>query len=122
MYPAPLARLIQELSKLPGIGEKSAARLAFHLLKGNKDDVFRLSDTIARLRQEMALCQRCFGFSEAKSPDDDRALCEICRKHDREQGRGNCMSHGSLHFHKVHLQLYFFFGIAKPPDCFEKEL
>ena len=64
MYPAPLARLIQGLSKLPGIGEKSAARLAFHMLKGNKEDVFRLSESIGRLRQEMGLCQRCFGFSE----------------------------------------------------------
>ena len=87
MYPAPLARLIQELSKLPGIGEKSAARLAFHMLKGNKDDVFRLSDTIGRLRQEIGLCQRCFGFSEAKGQDGEGATCEICRKHDREQDK-----------------------------------
>jgi recombinational DNA repair protein RecR len=58
MYPAPLARLIQELSKLPGIGEKSAARLAFHMLKGKRDDVFRLADSIGRLRQEMGLCDR----------------------------------------------------------------
>ena len=42
-YPAPLARLVQELSKLPGIGEKTAARLAFHMLKGKKDDVFNLA-------------------------------------------------------------------------------
>ncbi len=84
MYPAPLARLIQELSKLPGIGEKSAARLAFHLLKGKKDDVFRLSESIGRLRQEIGLCQRCFGFSEVKAQDEDGALCDICRKFDRE--------------------------------------
>ncbi|HSK31320.1 MAG TPA: recombination protein RecR, partial [Candidatus Limnocylindria bacterium] len=63
MYPAPLARLIQEMSKLPGIGEKTAARLAFHLLKGKKEDVFQLADSIGRLRQEMGLCNRCFGFS-----------------------------------------------------------
>lgn len=87
MYPAPLARLIQELSKLPGIGEKSAARLAFHMLKGKKDDVFRLSESIGRLRQEMGLCHRCFGFSEVKAPDDDHALCEICRNFDREKDK-----------------------------------
>lgn len=87
MYPAPLARLIQELSKLPGIGEKSAARLAFHMLKGNKDDVFRLSESIGRLRQEMGLCQRCFGFSEVKVANDDVTLCEICRNFDREQDK-----------------------------------
>lgn len=87
MYPAPLARLIQELSRLPGIGEKSAARLAFHLLKGNKDDVFRLSESIGKLRQEMGLCQRCFGFSEVKAQDEDLNLCEICRSLKRENDK-----------------------------------
>jgi recombination protein RecR len=89
MYPAPLARLIQELSRLPGIGEKSAARLAFHLLKGNKDDVFRLSESIGKLRQEMGLCRRCFGFSEVKAHDEDGdgALCEICRSVKRENDK-----------------------------------
>jgi recombination protein RecR len=84
LYPAPLARLVQELSKLPGIGEKSAARLAFHMLRGNKDDVLRLADSIARLRQEMGLCRRCFGFSEVTPDSEDGALCGICRNFDRE--------------------------------------
>ncbi len=89
MYPAPLARLIQELSKLPGIGEKSAARLAFHMLKGTKDDVFRLSESIGKLRQEMGLCRLCFGFSEVKADNgaDDAALCDICRNFDREKDK-----------------------------------
>ena len=86
-YPAPLARVIQELSKLPGIGEKSAARLAFHMLKGNKEDVFRLSESIGKLRQEIGLCQRCFGFSEVKAADEDGALCEICRNFKREKDK-----------------------------------
>jgi recombination protein RecR len=84
LYPAPLARVVQELSKLPGIGEKSAARLAFHMLKGNKDDVLRLADSIARLRQEMGLCRRCFGFSEVTPDSEDGALCGICRNFERE--------------------------------------
>ena len=84
-YPAPLGRLIQELSKLPGIGEKSAARLAFHLLKTKKEDVFRLSESIGKLRQEMGLCRCCFGFSEVKSREDDEALCEICGNFEREK-------------------------------------
>jgi recombination protein RecR len=84
-YPPPLARLIQELSKLPGIGEKSAARLAFHLLKGQKDDVARLADSIGRLRQEMGLCASCFGFSEVNALLDDGALCAICRDPKREE-------------------------------------
>jgi len=88
-YPAPLARLIQELSKLPGIGEKSAARLAFHMLKGTKDDVFRLSESIGKLRQEIGLCRLCFGFSEVKADNDtnDAALCDICRSFDREKDK-----------------------------------
>jgi recombination protein RecR len=84
LYPAPLSRVVQELSKLPGIGEKTAARLAFYMLKGNKDDVMRLADSIAKLRQEMGLCRRCFGFSEVTPQDDDGALCAICRSVGRE--------------------------------------
>src|SRR6185437_8504651 len=84
LYPAPLARLIEELSRLPGIGEKTAARLAFHMLKGNKDDVLRLADSITRLRREMGLCRRCFGFSEVTPDNQDGALCGICRSFERE--------------------------------------
>lgn len=83
-YPAPLARLVQELSKLPGIGEKSAARLAFHMLKGNRDDIMRLAESIGKLRQEMGLCRCCFGFSEVSADNADGALCEICRNAERE--------------------------------------
>ena len=85
MYPTPLARLVQELSKLPGIGEKTAARLAFHLLKAKKDDVSRLADSIGKLRQEMGLCRRCFGFSEANPQNEDGALCDICRNPERAE-------------------------------------
>lgn len=87
LYPAPLARLVQELSRLPGIGEKSAARLAFHMLKNNKDDVLRLADSIARLRQEMGLCRLCFGFSEVSAENHDGALCGVCRSHEREMDK-----------------------------------
>jgi len=84
MYPAPLARLIQELSRLPGIGEKSAARLAFYMLKGKKDDIFRLAESIAKLRQEMGLCQRCFGFSEVNPHEHDGAQCGVCSNPKRQ--------------------------------------
>jgi len=87
MYPAPLARLIQELSKLPGVGEKSAARLAFHMLKGKRDDVFRLAESIGRLRQEMGLCDRCFGFSEVQAQKEDGTQCDVCRNSDREDDK-----------------------------------
>ena len=87
MYPAPLARLIQEMSKLPGIGEKTAARLAFHMLKGEKEDVFRLADSIGKLRQQMGLCDRCFGFSEINPQNGDGSLCEVCRNPKREEDK-----------------------------------
>jgi recombination protein RecR len=83
MYPAPLARLVQELSKLPGIGEKTAARLAFHMLKAKKDDVLSLAESIGKLRQEMGLCCRCFGFSEVNPQNENEALCDICRNPER---------------------------------------
>jgi recombination protein RecR len=82
-YPAPLSRLIQEFSKLPGIGEKTAARLAFHLLKGKREDVISLAESIARLRQAIGLCRQCFGFSELDSRSDDGTLCTICRNPER---------------------------------------
>jgi recombination protein RecR len=84
-YPAPLARLVQELSKLPGIGEKTAARLAFHMLKGKKDDVFNLADSIGKLRKEMGLCRTCFGFTEVDPQSGETTVCMICRNPEREQ-------------------------------------
>jgi len=86
-YPAPLARLIQELSKLPGIGEKSAARLAFHLLKGNLDDVASLADSIGKLREQIGLCPQCFGFSELVAQNGDSPLCSVCCNLQREQDK-----------------------------------
>ncbi|HEX2261122.1 MAG TPA: recombination mediator RecR [Candidatus Binatia bacterium] len=82
-YPAPLARLIQELSKLPGIGEKTAARLAFHLLKGKREDAMSLADSIGKLRQAIGLCRQCFGFSEVNPQSDDGTLCTVCRNPER---------------------------------------
>jgi recombination protein RecR len=87
MYPAPLARVIQELSKLPGIGEKTAARLAFHMLKGKKEDVFSLADSLGKLRKEMGLCRNCFGFSEVEPLNGEAALCAICQSPGREQDK-----------------------------------
>jgi recombination protein RecR len=87
LYPAPLARLVQELSKLPGIGEKTAARLAFYMLKAKRDEILCLAESIGKLRQEMGLCQRCFGFSEVTAQNEDGALCEVCRNPERERDK-----------------------------------
>jgi recombination protein RecR len=86
-YPSPLARVIQELSRLPGIGEKTAARLAFHMLKGKKEDVFNLAESIGKLRQEIGLCRTCFGFSEVNPLNGEASLCGICSNMKREQDK-----------------------------------
>lgn len=66
-----LTALVHELSKLPGIGEKSATRLAFHLLNADADRVKRLTDALLRAKERIRLCSRCYTYTE-----DD--LCEIC--------------------------------------------
>jgi recombination protein RecR len=71
-YAHPLRRLITELSRLPGIGEKTAARIAFHILSCSKEQVLDLAQAIARVKEEITLCTSCFTFT-----DDDP--CRICR-------------------------------------------
>src|SRR5688572_1627993 len=70
-YPAPLARLIDELQRLPGIGPKSAQRIAFHLLKGTRADAERLSQAVGELLGAIRLCSRCNAFT-------DREVCATC--------------------------------------------
>jgi recombination protein RecR len=66
-----LSTLVHELSKLPGIGEKSATRLAFHLLNADADRVKRLTEALTRAKEKIRLCTRCYTYTE-------EALCEIC--------------------------------------------
>ena len=77
--PAPIARLVAALRRLPGIGEKSATRLAFHLLGAPEAQVQELASAIARLRQEIVLCAECFDLS-------DSSPCAICRDPERDAG------------------------------------
>ena len=72
MFEAPIQRLIDELARLPGIGQKSAQRLAFHLLHVEAADAERLGSAIMRLRKEIRLCSRCFNVTGAEE-------CSICR-------------------------------------------
>lgn len=71
-YAHPLRRLITELSRLPGIGEKTAARIAFHILSCSKEQALDLAQAIARVKEEITLCTSCFTFT------DDNP-CRICR-------------------------------------------
>jgi recombination protein RecR len=73
----PIERLVASLKRLPGIGEKSATRLAFHLLGAPEANVAELADAISRLKREIVLCERCFDLTET-SP------CRICRDERRD--------------------------------------
>ncbi len=74
------ARLEAELSKLPGIGRKTAARLAFHLLRTSQQDVEALAAALLEMRRKVCFCQRCFHIAEEE-------LCQICSNPVREQQR-----------------------------------
>jgi recombination protein RecR len=73
----PIERLVASLKRLPGIGEKSATRLAFHLLGAPDAHVQELAETIGRLKQEIVLCEQCFDLT-------DTSPCEICRDSRRD--------------------------------------
>ena len=72
MYEGPIQDLIEELGRLPGIGPKSAQRLAFHLLTIEPADAERLARTIIAVKEKVRFCTRCFNVSEQEE-------CRICR-------------------------------------------
>ncbi|MHB8438720.1 MAG: recombination mediator RecR [Acidimicrobiales bacterium] len=72
MYGGPLQSLVDELGRLPGIGPKSAQRIAFHLLKVAPEDALRLADAIVAMKERVTLCPQCFNVAEGD-------LCDICR-------------------------------------------
>jgi recombination protein RecR len=74
------ARLESELGKLPGIGSKTAARLAFHLLRTSQQDVEALSEALLEMRRKVHFCRRCFHVAE-------NDLCQICANPVREKQR-----------------------------------
>lgn len=77
MFEGPVQRLIDELSRLPGIGSKSAQRLAFHLLAVEKPDALRLASAISDMRDQVTMCQRCFNVAAGE-------FCAICRDQRRD--------------------------------------
>ncbi|MBW6499132.1 MAG: recombination mediator RecR [Bacteroidales bacterium] len=72
-----LQAAVEEFSRLPGIGKKTALRLVLHLLKQDQETVARFSDAMLRLRQEVIYCRQCHNIS-------DQDLCEICRSPRRD--------------------------------------
>ncbi|MDY6795637.1 MAG: recombination mediator RecR [Actinomycetota bacterium] len=70
-YTPPIARLVEELCKLPGVGSKTAQRLAFHLLKVPREEARSLAEAIVEAREKVTFCGRCFNFAQGES-------CEYC--------------------------------------------
>jgi recombination protein RecR len=80
MYANAVQDLIDELGRLPGIGPKSAQRIAFHLLKLASEDALRLARAISVVKERVSWCRRCFNIAElAPDAPDDAVECEICR-------------------------------------------
>jgi recombination protein RecR len=78
MYTGPLRCLIDELGRLPGIGPKSAQRIAFHILKVPSEDARRLADAVIAVKERTTLCAVCFNVAEGGE------LCAVCSDDRRE--------------------------------------
>src|SRR6516162_3396895 len=74
MYAAAVQELIDELGRLPGIGPKSAQRIAFYLLKLPPEDALRLAQAITVVKERVSWCRRCYNIAEG----GDTAECDIC--------------------------------------------
>lgn len=77
-YAQPIKKLIAELGKLPGIGEKTAARLANYILRSTEDDVKKLAESIVEVKRKIKLCKVCLNLTEEDT-------CYICRDDSRDK-------------------------------------
>jgi len=77
-YALPIQRLIKELGKLPGIGEKTATRLATFILRASPEDAHKLADSIVEVKCKIRFCSVCFNLAEGD-------LCEICMDQSRDK-------------------------------------
>jgi recombination protein RecR len=124
--PPAMTRLVRELSRLPGIGEKTASRLAFNLLGRPREDVIALAEALLEMKERIVLCSSCLGLS-------DRERCHICSNPARDpsvicvvEGPADLMamersrSFGGL-YHVLHGALAPLDGIG-PDDIRIKEL
>ena len=76
--PAPLGRLVAELQKLPGIGQRTAQRLAFHILRAEDADAEGLAESIREVKEKVGLCEVCFNLAEGP-------VCRICSDESRDR-------------------------------------
>jgi len=78
MYAAPVENLISQLARLPGVGQRTAQRLAFHLLRATPEDAQALAAAIVEVKERIGFCERCFNLAEGP-------LCVICADARRDQ-------------------------------------
>lgn len=77
LYSKNLENAVNEIAKLPGIGRRTALRLALHLMKSEKDDVFLLTDRINKLKTDVFYCHKCYNISDSE-------ICDICANPKRD--------------------------------------
>ncbi len=77
MQPGPINRLIAELAKLPGVGQRTAQRLAFHILRSDEQEAVGLADAIREVKERVTLCEVCFNLAEGPR-------CRICADEGRD--------------------------------------
>ena len=77
-FAAPLQRLIDEFRRLPGVGQKSAQRLAFHVLRSSREDASRLAEALIDVKDNLGICAQCNNISDAE-------LCPYCRDPHRDR-------------------------------------
>ena len=78
MHPGPIQRLITELSRLPGIGQRTAQRLAFHILRSDDEEALGLADAIREVKEKVGLCEVCFNLAEGER-------CRLCQDEGRNR-------------------------------------
>lgn len=78
VYAGPVQRLIDELGRLPGVGPKSAQRIAFYLLRAAPEDARRLAGSIVEVKEKITWCRRCFNIAEGE-------LCQFCEDERRDR-------------------------------------
>jgi recombination protein RecR len=77
LYAPPVQHLITELGRLPGVGQRTAQRLAFHLLRAEREEAFALADAIREVKERVGLCEICFNLA-------DEPRCRICQDERRD--------------------------------------
>ncbi len=76
-YAAPIARLLEELERLPGVGPKSAQRIAYHILRSDAEETSRLAEALLEVKRVIHFCPRCFDFTEGD-------ICDTCADPERD--------------------------------------